>query len=71
MTLAELEKMDREFLTVKEVAGVLGCAPQLLRDQLDIHPENFGFPHYKVGHRRRIMRAGFIRWAKGEKEAET
>lgn len=56
MTLAELEKIDREFLTVAEVASVMGCAPQLLRDQLDISPESFGFPHYKVGHRRRIMR---------------
>lgn len=68
MTLAEMETLGREYVTVAEAASVMGCAPQRLRDGLDIHPEQFAFPHCKVGNRHRIMRQGFIQWAKGEKD---
>ena len=71
MTLAEMEALDREFITVAEAASVMGCAPQRLRDGLDLYPEAFPFPHYKIGHRHRIMRVGFVRWAMGEKQLPT
>ena len=72
MTLAEVEKLDRDSITVKEAAEVIGCSPQLLRDGLDIDEERpvnmrrYLFPHCKTGNRHSIMRAGFVAWAKGE-----
>ena len=70
MTLRQMESLERDYVTVYEAADVIGCAPQRLRDALDIDDERptemrrFGFPHCKVSNRRRIMREGFIRWAK-------
>ena len=71
MTLNQMESLDRDYVTVHEAADVLGCAPQRLRDALDIDEEKpvemrrFLFPHCKVSNRRHIMREGFIRWARG------
>ena len=68
MSLAELERMEADTVSVKDVAEVLGCAPYRLRDSLDIDDERpvemrrFLFPHCKVGNHRVISREGFIRW---------
>lgn len=72
MTLDEMRRLDRESISVKEAAQVIGCSPQLLRDGLDIDEERpiemrrYLFPHCKIGNRHSIMRAGFIRWAEGK-----
>ena len=74
MTLEEMRNLDRESITVKEAAEVIGCAPQLLRDGLDIDEERpvemrrYLFPHCKVGNRHSIMRRGFLRWVDGSME---
>ena len=71
MTLAQMETLDRERITVKEASEVIGCSPQRLRDGLDIDEERpvnmrrYLFPHCKVGNRHIILREGFIRWARG------
>lgn len=71
MTLRQMEILERDYVTVYEAADVIGCAPQRLRDALDIDDERpldqrrFLFPHCKVGNRRRIMRDGFLRWVDG------
>ena len=36
MTLAEIEKLDRDFLSVQEVADCIHCEPQLIRDEAGI-----------------------------------
>ena len=72
MTLYAMERLDREHISLNEASDILGCDPQKLRDQLDLDDElpvemrKIRFPHVKIGKRRRIMRIGFIRWARGE-----
>lgn len=71
MTLAQMRSLDRERISVREAAEILGCSPQRLRDGLDIDDERpvemrrYLFPHCKVGNRRSIMREGFLRWVDG------
>lgn len=65
MTLAEIERLDRDFLTVAEVAGCLHCEPQLIRDEAEKNPKFLGFPITKIGRSFRIPREGFVNWAKG------
>ena len=65
MTLAELEKMDCNVLTVKQVAEFLGKDPQTIRDQAQREPKWLGFPICQAGHSWCIPRIGFIAWVKG------
>ena len=71
MTLAQMRGLDRERISVREAAEILGCSPQRLRDGLDIDDERpveirrYLFPNCKVGNRRSIMREGFLRWVDG------
>ena len=65
MTLAEMENLDRNTLTVKEVAEFLGKDPQVIRDQAEREPKYLGFPICKAGHSYCIPRLGFIAWVKG------
>ena len=65
MTLAEMENLDRNTLTVKEVAEFLGKDPQVIRDQAEREPRYLGFPICKAGHSYCIPREGFITWVKG------
>jgi len=65
MTMAELERMTVNTLTVKTVAEFLGKDPQVIRDQAEREPKYLGFPICKAGHSYCIPREGFIAWAKG------
>lgn len=65
MTLAEIERLDCDFLTVKQVADCIHCDPQLIRDEACKSPHYLGFPITKFGHSWRIPRIGFVNWAKG------
>ena len=69
MTLAEIEKMDTDFLTVQQVAECMRMSPQLIRDQAEREVRWLGFPICRAGHAFRIPRAGFVAWAKGETPA--
>lgn len=69
MTLAEIEKMETDFLTVQQVAECMHMAPQLIRDQATVNIRYLGFPICRAGHAFKIPRAGFIAWAKGETPA--
>lgn len=66
MTLAEIENLDCDFLTVAQVAECIHCGPQLIRDEAGKNPKFLGFPIMKAGHAWRIPRLGFVRWCKGE-----
>lgn len=66
MTLAEIESMDCNTLTVKQVAEFLGKDPQVIRDQAEREPRFLGFPICKAGHSYCIPRIGFINWCKGQ-----
>ena len=65
MTLAEIESMTCNTLTVKQVAEFLGKDPQVIRDQAEREPKYLGFPICKAGHSYCVPRLGFIAWVKG------
>lgn len=65
MTLSDLEAMECNTLTVKQVAEFLGKDPQTIRDQAEREPKYLGFPICKAGHSWCIPRIGFITWVKG------
>jgi len=65
VTLSELEAMDCNVLTVRQVADFLGKDPQTIRDQAQRDPKWLGFPICQAGHSWCIPRLGFIAWVKG------
>ena len=65
MTLAEIELLDKDFLSVAEVAGCIHCDKQLIRDEAEKNPKYLGFPITKIGHSYKIPKEGFLNWAKG------
>ena len=65
MTLADIEAMTCNTLTVKQVAEFLGKDPQVIRDQAELEPKYLGFPICKAGRSYCIPRIGFIAWVKG------
>jgi len=66
MTLAEIEAMDCDFLTVAQVASCMHYDPQVIRDQAERDIKWLGFPVCKAGKSIRIPRKGFIAWATGQ-----
>ena len=67
MTLDDLRKIDREFLTPAQVAEILGCDPQGIRVWARQRPEGLGFPVCIVGSRTKIPRRAFVAWMEGKK----
>lgn len=65
ISLEQIESMECNVLTVKQVAEFLGKDPQTIRDQAEAEPKYLGFPICKAGHSWCIPRIGFINWAKG------
>lgn len=66
MTLADIEAMDCDFLSIAQVAECLKCAPQLVRDQAELDPKFLGFNISRFGHAYRIPRLAFVAWMKGQ-----
>ena len=48
LTIDDIEKLDKAFLTVQEVATFMKCSPQLIRDQAEADPKFLGFPISKI-----------------------
>ena len=65
MTLDDLKRLDREFLTPAQVADVLGCDAQSVRTAAQLKPELLGFPVCVVGHRTKIPKQAFLNWLLG------
>ena len=65
ITLDDIEQMDCNTLTVKQVADFLGKSPQVIRDQAEAEQNFLGFPICKAGHSYCVPRVGFINWVKG------
>jgi hypothetical protein len=66
MTLAEIKAMEKDFLSVADVAGCLHMDQQLIRDQCERDIKWLGFPACRCGHSFRFPREGFIAWATGQ-----
>ena len=62
MTLDDLKRLDREFLTPAQVAEVMGCDAQGIRVWARQRPEGLGFPVCLVGSRVKIPRVPFLRF---------
>jgi len=64
--LEQLAHIEKEFLTVTEVAEVLGCDPQTIRVQAHRDRFKLGFPIIILGCRIKIPRVAFIKFCMGE-----
>lgn len=67
MSLDDLKRIDREYLTPAQVAGVLGCDAQDVRVAARECPERLGFPVCVIGSRTKVPRRAFIAWMEGNK----
>lgn len=65
MTLAEMKKYDRDWLTCDQVSEVLGCTPHSVRIQAHEDETRLGFPVIVLGTRVRIPRIPFIQFMEG------
>ena len=66
MTLDDMKRLNREFLTPAQVAEVLGCDPQGIRVWARQRPEGLGFPVCLVGSRTKIPKRPFIQFMEGK-----
>lgn len=62
MTLEELERFPREWLTCAQVAPVLGAKCGNLHDQAVDDPQMLGFPVVVIKSRVKIPKQPFIRF---------
>lgn len=69
MTINELYQMDKEFLSVADVASIMRCSPQILNRTALEEPEKLGFPVIRVGKRAHIPRRAFLRYIEGDGDA--
>ena len=67
VTIREIEKLEREYLTADEVATVLCCRPHAIRVTAHQQPELLGFPVSVIGSRVKIPRIAFLRFMRGER----
>lgn len=65
MTMTEIRRSDKTFLTPADVAEVLGSDAQAIRVQAGRDPRALGFPVMRIGSRTKIPREGFLRWMEG------
>lgn len=62
MTIDPTHTSITPYLTAADVAAILHCDPQLLRQQAHQNPHALGFPVIIIGRRVRIPRAAFVRF---------
>ena len=66
MTLQELEQLETEVLTPKQVAPILGCQPYTINVAVKNGKNPFPFPVIRMGTRVRIPKTPFIKAMRGE-----
>ena len=71
MTLEQIRRSAKAVLIPTDVAEVLGCAPQSIRDQARNRPDLLGFPVTVVRRRTYIPRVAFLKYLDGENMEET
>ena len=57
MTLDDIARIPKEYLTVAQVAPILGSDPQTIRMQARLRPDLLPFPAVCLGSRVKIRRA--------------
>lgn len=66
MSLDDLKRLDREFLTPAQVAEILNCSAHGVRIWARQRPEQLGFPVCIIGTRVRIPKRPFIQFMEGK-----
>ena len=66
MSLDDLKRIDREFLTPAQVAEILNCSAHGIRIWARQRPEQLGFPVCIIGTRVRIPKRPFIQFMEGK-----
>lgn len=64
MTLADIEKIDKDFLIPADIAGVLGCDKYSINKQAQADASKLGFPVIVLGNRVKIPKQAFIKFCK-------
>ena len=62
MTLEEIRASEKPVLIPTDIAPVLGCDPQWIRDTARQVPHALGFPVIVIGARVKIPRLPFLRF---------
>lgn len=62
MTIQEMEKSTKLYLTAEDIAPYLQCDPQAIRITARNHPDWLGFPVVCTEHRVKIPRKPFLRF---------
>jgi hypothetical protein len=62
MTLEDIQTSTKPFLSPADIAPVLHCDPQCIREQAHHDPDKIGFPVIIMGHRVRIPRIPFLKY---------
>ena len=62
MTLEDMIRSEKPFVTPQDVADVLQCSAQIIRIQARDNPEALGFPVIRIGNRTKIPRKAFIQF---------
>lgn len=65
ITLDDIKRMDKELLTVQDVAKLLKVNGTTIRRAAREHPETLGFPVMLFGKQVRIPRRAFVRFLEG------
>lgn len=65
MNLNDIKAMECDTLKPSEVASVLHCNPQWVREAARTRPDLLGFPTIVYGSRTLIPREAFIRYMEG------
>ena len=65
MTLSDIAELDKEVLTCKDVAPILGYGEYQIHQQAKERPELLGFPVIVIGNRVKIPKGAFIAFMNG------
>ena len=60
MTLEEIRRGEKLFLTADEISETCGSSPQTIRVQAQQNPQSLGFPVSVIGSRVRIPRLPYL-----------
>lgn len=66
MTLEDIKKSDKMFLSPADVCGILGSNPQTIRVTARQRPDLIGYEYTFVGNRMKISRIPFLRFLGAE-----
>jgi hypothetical protein len=67
MTLNEVRRSEKLFLTPTDIAPILGVHPYSINLQAQDDPAKLGFPVVVIRRRVKIPRLRFLEWIGGEK----